>query len=568
MQQPLGPKRHFPRAMRPAPSVAGVAGALLAASLAAFPGCGSDESTTSALTLTGDPWVPNVPGAGAANHDASVVVTQTELAQQSGPLVGLAQGWSGREFSFVFDMTQDLGDHGSISLLAETVGFPASLRGSAYPLLTSLNDGTNELVNLTRTGTGGDCAQSGAYACPGGDCDPNPACAVRWPSAYLDRTHWEQHQLDFTFGAYASTNTFPTCNWSGGAVPASASDPVSASDRPCAFNTHFFSSGKLRSGGTYTAKYVLMTDSYASLSGHNGTLKLSVVKKAKASNASAGAVDVNLIFVGHSVSQASRNAQGKVNLDSLMKAVHDFYAHANVNVKLGAIRSFEWLEGEAYANVALDDMGAMIASAGAALPADTSGKAVNIYFVNSVADSASLLGISGGIGGPMVNRLPSSGVVVSTFGKLDQYNPRCSAAPCALSQVEYDFADLEQTVAHEMGHYLGLNHPSESSGTAHDLVRDTPICTATSAFAGNKISIGSCLNTDVNTHPTTGLRCSQACSGYSTSAGQYCPAAIECQFNYMMYWSSKFFTEGTGAGDGNLFSPQSGTIMNYHPLVQ
>jgi hypothetical protein len=158
--------------------------------------------------------------------------------------------------------------------------------------------------------------------------------------------------------------------------------------------------------------------------------------------------------------------------------------------------------------------------------------------------------------------------VVSTFGKLDSFNPDCNAAPCSMSEVEYDFADLEQTVAHEIGHYLGLNHPSEAKATQHDLVKDTPICTTVDSLAGNRISISSCLNTDSNVYADTGLTCKQSCTSYNAGTGVYCSTKPECQFNYLMYWSSKYFTEGVGTGDGSLITPYQGGIMNFSPLVQ
>jgi hypothetical protein len=295
---------------------------------------------------------------------------------------------------------------------------------------------------------------------------------------------------------------------------------------------------------------------------------VTVIKKTKNLNSNPGAVDVNVVLVGHDVIQASRNDKGKINLDSLFTAVHNFYKLANVNVKLGSITAYEWLDGEDYSDISMSQLGTMVGAAGSVLPAATDGKAVNIYFVRTVTDNSSLLGISGGIGGPAMNGLPNSGVVVSTFAKLDQYNPNCSASPCAITAVDYDFADMEQTITHEMGHYLGLNHPSESSGTQHDIVRDTPICTTLDASAGNKISIRTCLLNDTNVYAPTGLRCNQSCTTYNTATGLYCPAVLECEFNYMMYWSSKYFTVGAGTGDGNMFSPQQGMIINTHPLVQ
>ena len=436
-------------------------------------GCGKDEAAVSAITLSGDPWVPNVAGSGAANHDSSVVVSKEVLTTQTGPVVGHSQGWNGKEITVTLDMSQDLGAYGSLSLVAQTVGFPSALEGGAYAVLTSLSDGTHEFINLARQNTGGDCAESGAYVKSGSSYVENSACSVSWPSAYLDRTHWEQRQIDYTFNSYASTNTFPTCNWAEGTSTSPGGDPQ------CAFNSTFFDSGKLRTG-TYTAKYVLMSDSYATLTGYNASLMVTVIKKSRNVAVNSGAIDLNVVFVGASVSQASRNAKGKINLDSLFKAVQDYYSQTNVNVKLGTIRTFEWLDGESYAEIATSDFGKMISAASSVLPAETDGKAINIFFVNSVTDMATLLGISGGINGPMLNGLANSGVLVSTFGKLDQFNPNCSSAPCDVSQIEYDFNDLGQTVAHEMGHYLGLNHPSESTG-------DSTTCFETRLFAPGRM---------------------------------------------------------------------------------
>jgi hypothetical protein len=527
-----------------------------------FAACGGDDTKSSKrdYTLSGTPWIPNVAGVSASNHDSSVVESrQTITASPAGAsIVGLAQGFSGNEVTVNFTVPEDLGDYGSFTLLAQPMNFPSSLKGSAFAVLTYLSDGTNDFVNLNHAAGG--CFDTGMFACTSGKCNFNTSCSVSWPSAFYDGAHWRQRQVDLSFYSPASTNTFPTCNWAGGSAPPSTNSQ-------CAFNSTFFSSGKLRTG-SYTARYAIIADSYSTVpAGKQAAVNVTLVRK-KRPTANPGAIDVNIVFVGYNVSQASRNAKGKVNMDSLMASLQDFYSAAPLNIRLGTIRSYEWVEGgEPYANVAEADLGTMVATAGSVLSAESSGKAVNIFLVNTIENSYSLLGISGGIGGPPAHGLPNSGVVVSTFGKLDQYNPSCSVPPCSLAKIEYDFADLEQTIAHEIGHYLGVNHPTEGSGDEHDFVPDTPVCTSTDP-AYSRITPASCRVTDTNIFPSTGFRCSQTCTGYSNSAGNYCPAKVECQFNYMMFWSSKYFKEGTGAGDGNLFSTQEASMMNFHPMVQ
>jgi hypothetical protein len=544
----------------------------------AAPASSATSSSSACVTLTGTPWVPAVPGVATTNHDSTVSLSQTVLSA-TGPVVGLGQAVpAGKEISVSIDMSSDLGQYGSLTLIAQTTAFPSALQGDAFAYLVSLNDGVNELVNLGRAGSASDCAASGYYTCVGGSCSINSSCAITSPSAFFDRTHWEQHQGASSSAANdPSVNIFPTCNWGGGTATATASPS-------CGFNSTFFPAStpiRLRYGGNYTAKYALLSDSYSTLSGYTSGLKVTVVKKTSTRATLGGAVDLNVILVGNSNINASRTSKGKQNLNTLLKGVVDTYVQANAGIKVGTINAVEWpcsSGGEAYSDPDVSNLGAMFIAGGAVIPSGLDTKAINIFLVSSIADKNSsdtnltILGVDGAIGGPVMNGTAESGMVVSTFDQLATLNSNCpsSAAVCSLALQDDNSFELSSTIGHEMGHFLGLNHPSESDGASHDAVIDTPICTATVSLSGTSYAtLNSCRVSDSNVFPVTSKTCNTDCgNSYSASSGSFCPTATSCQFNYIMWWTTKNFWPATGASDGNLFSSGQGGIMSYHPIVQ
>ena len=97
------------------------------------------------------------------------------------------------------------------------------------------------------------------------------------------------------------------------------------------------------------------------------------------------------------------------------------------------------------------------------LPADNRG--VNFFFVQGF-NGYSLLGKAGGIPGPpLLQGSYHSGVVVS-MGDYYWYGANKAANRVA------------ETMAHELGHQVGLFHTSESDGSYHDPLVDTPECTS------------------------------------------------------------------------------------------
>ncbi|MEK6577747.1 MAG: hypothetical protein AABZ55_00845 [Bdellovibrionota bacterium] len=553
----------------------------------------TDESKVGAsctVPITGTSWVPNVSGVSQTNHDSSVVISKTSTTYPSRPVVGLAQAAPGSvETTVNFSIASDLGVNGSLSLVAEAKNYPSNYSGGAYPVLVSLVDSNSkEWIPLARAG-GADCAGAGYFTCSSGTCNFNSSCTLGQPSAFSDRSFWAQQQ----FAAYdsradtASVNTFPTCNWAGPGSP-TALNPA------CAFNTSltvtgfgataspFFVSGKLPVG-SYTAKYVLIATNYSSISGVVTDLKVTVITKQDATVSIGGAIDLNVVLVGSKNVADSRTAKGKLNLDLLFQSMRDLLSQSNSNINIGVITVYEWpceQGGDSYSTLDWSVLGSLFQTGSGILATPSEGKALNVFLVSSILNGSSgslpILGLSGGIYGPMINGTPTSGLAFSSSNKIAAFNPGCSLASCPITSQEAAFVDMGATISHEIGHYLGLNHPAESSfdsggnNNDQDAVFDTPVCTKSTLISGTYyLTISGCLS-DTNQYMGSGgaSACSASCAGYNSAAGSFCASSIQCQFNHLMWWSSKNFKEGMGTGDGNLLSPQSGQKINYSPFVQ
>jgi hypothetical protein len=516
---------------------------------------------------SGSTWVPNVATASAANHNSNITVNTSQIST-SAPLSGLADPINGREVTVTFTVPGDLGLNGSVTLLGQVSNYPSGITATSFPVLTSLSDGTNEYINLPRDGSGNvNCAGGSFYTCAGSNCSANTSCqTVGYPSAYADFTHYWQHQLP-NWG-YETVNRFPTCRWTqGNTLSLSPSTPA------CAFNTYLAGSSGHLPVGNYTAKYFLLTDGYATIPANfNATLQVSVVQKHDTvDNVVGGAVDVNVILVGSKNITDSHTVAGQRNLNTLFNSYGAYLNTANAAVKLGTINVYELTcaqGGDQLATISSSQVGTLLQVGSSALPAATQGKAINVFLMSEFSDSSSILGIDGSITAPPINGLQTSGLTVATFNMMALFNPACVTTPCPANTQDADFYELGNTIAHETGHFLGLNHPSEAAGTTHDIVFDTPMCTATDAAANNQISINSCLNHDINVFPATGKTCNQACPVYNSATGTYCPAATECGYNHMMWYQSKNYFPASGAADGNQFSVDSGAIMNYSSYVQ
>ena len=90
------------------------------------------------------------------------------------------------------------------------------------------------------------------------------------------------------------------------------------------------------------------------------------------------------------------------------------------------------------------------------LSAGAGTSAINVFLVS---DMGSYLGIAGGIPGLLgVHGSDRSGVALA-------------------ADVLGDLGDADQVLMHELGHFMGLFHTTESSGLVLEPLSDTPVCT-------------------------------------------------------------------------------------------
>jgi len=173
-------------------------------------------------------------------------------------------------------------------------------------------------------------------------------------------------------------------------------------------------------------------------------------------------LDVNFYFVGVRDLSAADAAEDSDFLD-MLGAFDTAYAQANV--QLGDVRYFDVLGDVAERfqilrdSSAIGDLVQLARQPGASRDELLS---VNVFFVRGFAGEMSgTLGVSSGIPGvPGVHGSPGSGLVFSA-GSLG------SARGNVL---------VGQTLAHEVGHFLGLFHTTELRGQGADQFEDTPIC--------------------------------------------------------------------------------------------
>jgi hypothetical protein len=184
---------------------------------------------------------------------------------------------------------------------------------------------------------------------------------------------------------------------------------------------------------------------------------------------SRSAIDLNLWFVGTRGLSAA-TAPTDTRFQSVLERFSGVLG--GMAVSIGQVRYFDvtGTDADRYRIVDTDDAfgldeHARLLALSESLPADNAG--VNIFFVEGFTGWG-LLGKAGGVPGPpLTHGTWNSGVVVSLADYLGAPNR------------DYGVRATADTMAHELGHQLGLFHTTESSGDQFDPISDTAECPAT-----------------------------------------------------------------------------------------
>lgn len=169
---------------------------------------------------------------------------------------------------------------------------------------------------------------------------------------------------------------------------------------------------------------------------------------------------LNLYFVGVSGVSASTAANDR-DIQAMVAMMRSIYSKMGITVEVANYFDASSTVTSNYSIIRdFYDVFDLVATSQAP---DQGPFSVNVFLINdfNVSDAPGLLGISTGIPGmAALHGSAGSGLVFST------------------ATLGEDNKTLGQTMAHEVGHFLGLRHTTEHLGSAEDPITDTPRCIA------------------------------------------------------------------------------------------
>jgi hypothetical protein len=192
--------------------------------------------------------------------------------------------------------------------------------------------------------------------------------------------------------------------------------------------------------------------------------------------AATGTMDVNLYLVTDRYTAATAATDASM---ARMRATLETYL-SRAGITLGAVNFVDAspaVKTRYASGVSVDDLGPC-GEVATVLRLAPAGMAMTLFLVNSLNSQIggyTLVGQDGAIPGPAtVGGTVASGALLSIASLDFQSTPTSCQGAINLAGCGADFTGY--VGAHESGHYLGLYHVSESTGTLFDPVKDTPTC--------------------------------------------------------------------------------------------
>jgi hypothetical protein len=265
--------------------------------------------------------------------------------------------------------------------------------------------------------------------------------------------------------------------------------------------------------------------------------------------AATGTIDLTFVLVTEALDKATAEADPSVA--RMRETLATYLARAGLS--LGAV-TFVDASPEVkarYAGGVNADDGSACGDVASILRLAAPGNVMSLFLVSSFVsdDPGTVLGIDGTIPGPAsVGGTVASGALASAEDLgLGKGTAACGGVPnpqaCGADETAY-------IVAHEMGHFLGLYHDTEWTGTLFDPVKDTPTCPCSACAAAP----GRCLSGPVTT--TTYAMTTTDCTRQLTDPASVCGGG-----DNLMFWA-------LGARSAATVTVEQAAIARANALVQ
>lgn len=220
----------------------------------------------------------------------------------------------------------------------------------------------------------------------------------------------------------------------------------------------------LNSSETFSARVTVTNNASGSSPSSNNSLVIKTHSRSD-NNLSSGTLKVNMFFVG----STGQSESSKAAIESAITEFRRIYANAGISLDISSLN----IDGSNLIPDPFDGSNFYLAAT-----SGVSSPAVNIFIAGDVqGEQGTILGIAGGVPVPAYPS-PRSALVVSIV----------TGAGADGTYSNEEIRLLGESLAHESGHYLGLFHPVELSGSSavdFDPLSDTDTCSSKTSCVNN-----------------------------------------------------------------------------------